>query len=128
MNDYKTQNYIQKENSRNLESSLSRRSFVVATLSTILLGFLPLSLKKPLESKKDEWDPGAKIILTPGTPFDLSITLPKNIKRGGKFEVDPHAGQFLQKGISLSDNGILFAEANFDQDISQVVFCYKVPA
>jgi hypothetical protein len=55
--------------------------------------------------------------------FNLALTLPPDIARGGVFAVDA-SGSTLPAGVSLSSTGILSASSQTTESVSGVIFSY----
>ena len=66
------------------------------------------------------------LVLRPGASFDLSTTLPRTMRRGGTFEVDP-VGSPLPAGIRLSRSGVLTVDLVDSGGVEGVVFRYTPP-
>jgi hypothetical protein len=58
--------------------------------------------------------------------FDLNKTLPTEVRKGGRFTVDP-SGVPLPAGVTLSPDGILSAEGASAGVTTGVVFAYSEP-
>lgn len=100
---------------------ITRRSFVLGALSSLAL------LVLPNVSGEEKWTPEKQIVLDPTKPFDLTKTLPKGVRSGGRFSVDLDHGTHLPDGIRLSEDGFLHVNKHFSQNISGVVFSYEEP-
>lgn len=98
-----------------------RRSFVCGALSAAAFFLLPSV------SGKETWVLEKQIELDSKKPFDLSKTLPRDVRHGGRFSVDLNNGASLPEGIHLSADGLLRVQNGCSQNICGVVFTYEEP-
>jgi hypothetical protein len=81
------------------------------------------------EYATDRWSvaPNQALVLSRGSTFDLTSTLPSTAPRGGVFEVD-RSGAPLPAGIALSPTGLLTVGPSATGGTAGVVFRYTPPA
>lgn len=78
-------------------------------------------------AQQETWTPYVPaLIVGSGATFDLSGTLPTNVKRGGTFSLDT-SGARLPAGMSLSPSGILAVGAAAIGSVTGVIFTYDAP-
>jgi hypothetical protein len=71
--------------------------------------------------------PNQALVLSQGSTFDLTSTLPSTAPRGGVFEID-RSGAPLPAGITLSPTGLLTVGPSATGGTAGVVFRYTPPA
>jgi hypothetical protein len=90
----------------------------------------PTPTPPPPPGAPDAWSVDT-VALIPGTAlaiFDLSATLPADVKRGGTFAVDPRGAPLLP-GVTLTPAGMLSVSASASAgSTAGVVFSYAEPA